>query len=121
MMNPQLHSCVKNYYESDNRILPIIITGSNTSLTQAFLLALQRTLAENDLLDIMPETNYKAAIYAIERWKKEFPSTYEKFKESLDIPVSKFIAELEDYFGSPPGWLHPPWKRSTDVQRVCGI
>lgn len=95
--NPQLHSCVKNYYESDNRILPIIITGSNTSLTQAFLLALQRTLAENDLLDIMPETNYKAAIYAIERWKKEFPSTYEKFKESLDIPVSKFIAELEDY------------------------
>ena len=85
--NPQLHSCVKNYYESDNRILPIIITGSNTSLTQAFLLALQRTLAENDLLDIMPETNYKAAIYAIERWKKEFPSTYEKFKESLDIPV----------------------------------
>ena len=95
--NPQLQSCVKNYYDSENKILPIIITGSNTSLTQAFLLALQRTLAENDLLDIMPETNYKAAIYAIERWKKEFPNTFEEFRKLLDIPVGKFIDELEDY------------------------
>ena len=37
----ELQSCVKNYYDSENKILPIIITGSNTSLTQAFLLALQ--------------------------------------------------------------------------------
>ena len=95
--NPQLLSCVKNYYDSDNKILPIIISGSNTSLTQAFLLALQRTLAENDLLDIMPETNYRAAIAAIERWQKDFPTTYEAFKSELDIPVSKFVAELEDY------------------------
>lgn len=95
--NPQLKSCVKNYYDSDNKILPIIITGSNTSLTQAFLLALQRTLAENDLLDIMPETNYKAAIYAIERWHREFPNTYEEFKKALDVPVNKFVEELSDY------------------------
>lgn len=95
--NLQLQSCVKNYYDSDNKILPIIITGSNTSLTQAFLLALQRTLAENDLLDIMPETNYKAAIYTIERWKKEFPNTFEDFKKALDAPVNKFVEELKDY------------------------
>lgn len=95
--NPQLQSCVKNYYDSENKILPIIITGSNTSLTQAFLLALQRTLADNNLLDIMPETNYKAAIYTIERWNRDFPSTFENFEKSLDIPVNKFIDELEDY------------------------
>lgn len=95
--NPELQSCVKNYYDSDNKILPIIVTGSNTSLTQAFLLALQRTLAENDLLDVMPETNYRAAIHSIERWEKEFPNTFEDFKALLDVPVSKFISELEDY------------------------
>ena len=93
----ELQSCVKNYYDSENKILPIIITGSNTSLTQAFLLALQRTLTENNLLDIMPETNYRAAIHAIERWKKDFPNTFEAFKKLLDVPVSKFISELEDY------------------------
>ena len=95
--NPQLESCIRNYYESDNRILPIIISGSNTSLTQAFLLALQRTLAENDLLDVMPETNFKAAVATIERWKSEFPDTFDKFKESIDVPVSRFIVDLENY------------------------
>ena len=44
----KLDQLVKNYYESDNKMLPVIITGSNTSLTQAFLLALHRTLSEND-------------------------------------------------------------------------
>lgn len=95
--NPQLESCVRNYYESENKILPIIISGSNTSLTQAFLLALQRTLAENDLLDVMPETNYKAAVATIERWRSEFPDTFDRFKDSIDVPVSKFIANLENY------------------------
>ena len=54
--NPRLYQLVQNYYESDNKILPVVISGSNTSLTQAFLLSLQRTLSENNLLDIMPET-----------------------------------------------------------------
>lgn len=45
----------------------------------------------------MPETNYRAAIHAIERWKKDFPNTFEAFKKLLDVPVSKFISELEDY------------------------
>ena len=57
--NPKLYQCVQNYYESNNKILPVIITGSNTSLPQAFLLALQRTLSMNGLLDVMPETNYR--------------------------------------------------------------
>ena len=29
--NPGLYQCVQNYYESNNKILPVIITGSNTS------------------------------------------------------------------------------------------
>lgn len=69
---PKLYQCVQNYYDSGNKIFPVIITGSNTSLTQAFLLALQRTLSTNGLLDIMPETNYKAAVQVIERWEKNF-------------------------------------------------
>ena len=73
--NKRLHQYVLNYYESDQKLLPVIINGSNTSLSQAFLLALQRTLAENELLDIMPETNYKAAVAVIQRWKTDFPDT----------------------------------------------
>lgn len=95
--NPKLFQCVKNYYESNNKLLPVIITGSNTSLPQAFLLALQRTLSMNGLLDVMPETNYKAAVKVIERWENEFPETYQKLKDAIDIPIEKYIEELQSY------------------------
>ena len=95
--NQRLLQCVQNYYESENKILPVIITGSNTSLPQAFLLALQRTLSVNDLLDVMPETNYKAAVNVINRWEREFPDTYKKLKELLDVPVKKYIEDLQNY------------------------
>ena len=95
--NPQLLQCVQNYYESNNKILPIVVSGSNTSLTQAFLLALQRTLSENNLLDVMPETNYKAAASVIERWEREFPETFEKFKLAIDEPISAFVDRLKNF------------------------
>lgn len=50
--NPRLYQLVLNYYDSNNKILPVVIGGSNTSLTQAFLLSLQRTLSDHDLLSI---------------------------------------------------------------------
>ena len=76
----QLMQLIDSYYESDERILPVIITGSSTSLTQAFLLALQRTLSQHDLLDVMPETNYRAAVATIQRWRDEYPKTFEQLK-----------------------------------------
>lgn len=95
--NEKLKRSVENYYESNNKILPVVINGSNTSLPQAFLLALQRTLSDNDLMDVMPDTNYRAAIIAIARWEKEFPETFEKFKAAIGMPVKGFVEALEDY------------------------
>lgn len=95
--NTKLKQCIHNYYDSKNKILPVVITGSNTSLSQAFLLALQRTLSENELLDVMPETNYRAAISVIERWEKDFPGTYSSFEKAIESPVSVFVRELASY------------------------
>lgn len=95
--NATLYQQIENYYASDNKILPVLITGSNTSLTQAFLLALQRTLAENELLDIMPATNYQAAVQVIERWKGEYKDTFQQFKERIREPVADFIQKLNTY------------------------
>ena len=93
----KLYQAILNYYESGNKILPVVITGSNTSLTQAFLLALQRTLSENELVNEMPETNYQAAARTILKWEKEFPETYEKFKAMIDTTPGSFIEQLKDY------------------------
>ena len=95
--NPRLSQLIANYYESENRILPIVITGSSTSLSQAFLLALQRTLSENDMLDVMPETNYKAAAMTILRWKDAFPETYAKFITMIDAQPEVFLERLSDF------------------------
>ncbi len=94
---PRVKQCVLNYYDSSNRILPVVISGTNTSLPQAFLLALQRTLSDNGLLDVMPETNYRAAISVIERWKTEFPSTYSSFETAINVPVPIFVDALASY------------------------
>ncbi len=90
--NERLYRTVQNYYESKNKILPVVISGSNTSLPQAFLLALQRTLSENQLMDVMPDSNYQAAINTIARWRSDYPETYEKFKDAIGIPVRDFVS-----------------------------
>lgn len=94
---PQLLAQVQNYYERAERILPVVISGSRSSLSQAFLLALQRTLSENDMLDVMPETNYAAAAKAVRRWQADFPETYDRFAGMIDVPPERFIAQLEEY------------------------
>ncbi len=95
--NPKLYQLVKNYYESKEKILPVVINGSNTSLTQAFLISLQRTLSEYNLLSAMPETNYKAAIQVINRWKENFPETFSKFQDEIAESVNFFIERLDNY------------------------
>lgn len=95
--DPELKQLVENYYsDKKNKILPVIISGISTSLPQAFLLGLQRALEINGL-DIMPETNYKAAIRTIQKWENDYPATFEKFKKEISLPVNVFKDELEKY------------------------
>lgn len=92
-----LYQRILNYYEGDDKILPIVVTGSNASLTQSFLMALQRALSENDLLDLLPDTNYRAAISTIQRWECDFPETYRKFSEQISAPMEQFIDRLQNF------------------------
>ncbi len=92
-----LSQLVRNFYDSGKRFLPVIISGSSSSMSQSFLLALQKALTENDLGDVMPETNYHAAVNAIKKWKTEFPDTYKKLRKGIGRPIEKLIEDLEDY------------------------
>lgn len=92
-----LEACVYYYYAHNKKILPVIISGSNTSLNQAFIVSLQRALVDNDLLDLMPETNYQAAVNCIERWRTEYPAVYKQLKEKLAKPMDVFVNSLCEY------------------------
>ncbi len=95
--NPELSRLVENYYDSKKKYLPVIISGSSSSMSQSFLLALQKALTENDLSDVMPETNYQAAINAIRKWEREFPDTYKRLRKGIGRPVEALISDLEEY------------------------
>ena len=95
--NPALFKLVKDYYSNNKKILPIIIGGSSTNLTQAFLLALHQTLSKNNLLNIMPRTNFEAAVKVLARWKKDFPETLKNFQSRINEPLESFIERLKNF------------------------
>lgn len=93
----KLEQLVDGFYGDSSPILPVIISGSNTSLTQAFIVSLQRALQDNNLMDIMPKTNYQAAAQCIVRWKQEYPLVYGQLAEDLKEPVEIFIQRLQSF------------------------
>jgi hypothetical protein len=96
-INPKLYEYTLEYLKNDKKLLPVIVSGNSASLTQSFINALQQTLKNENLDDIMPETNFIAAVNAIERWKKDYPETYKKFTKSLGEPVPEFIMALKEF------------------------
>ena len=94
---PDLYTLIQSHYEHGEKLLPVVISGSSNSIVQAFMLALQQTLEENELQDVMPETNYQAAIRKIEDWRKNYPDVYHAFEDSIDDDVVTFESRLQDF------------------------
>lgn len=95
--NPTFYEFALDYINSDKKLLPIIVSGSSSSLTQSFLSALQHALKNENLSDIMPETHFMAAVNAIELWKNEYADTYNKFVAELNEPVENIIMALKEF------------------------
>lgn len=94
---PDLCKYINDYQESNQKMLPVVIQGSSIGIRQSFLLALRKSLQNNDLDEIMPNTYFAAAINSINVWKNEYPETYKKFKELINCSTTEFISELGQY------------------------
>jgi hypothetical protein len=95
--NPSLYEYATGYLESDRRLLPVVIRGSSTSLSSSFLGALQTTLRDEGMIEVMPETHFKSAVKTIEGWKESFPETYKQLVASLPCPIEEFVLSLKEY------------------------
>lgn len=95
--NPDLYRFALNYLESSQKILPIVVRGSSTSLTQSFLSALQQALSYEGFSDLMPETHFRAAVNQIENWRANYPDTHTKLSKALSKSVTDFILALNEY------------------------
>lgn len=91
------YKIVDNFISSKTKLLPVIISGNSSNLTQAFINALQQALNAANLDDIMPDTNYKAALDTIAMWKKNYPDTYAEFTKKIKIKAEAFNQKLEQH------------------------
>ena len=95
--NMDLYKYIFSYIESERCFLPVIIQGSNASITQSLLSGIKKALEDNGLEDVMPDTHYQAAINAIKKWESEFPDTYSTFATKINGLVPEFVNRLCDY------------------------
>lgn len=93
----KLKTLIQNYSKSKNKLLPVLITGTSSSVSQNFLNALEKTLLQNKLDNLMPETNFKSAIQTILRWQKKYPKTLLQFEEQIGKKAETIIEKLQDY------------------------
>lgn len=92
-----IYKIVDNFISSKTKLLPVIISGSSSNLTQAFINALQQALNAVNLDDIMPDTNYKAASDTIAMWKESYPDTYAEFTKRIKIKPEIFLSKLSQH------------------------
>lgn len=93
--NEKLRALLESYRASGKKILPVLVSGTSDSLSQSFMVSLRRALEENDLRDVMPETNYSAAAKVIKRWKNEWPETLAKFESLAEESAESFLRRLD--------------------------
>lgn len=96
-VNPKLYEYALEYINSPQKLLPVIINGSNTSLVQSFMGALYNTLKTFELAELMPETHFQAAIKMISLWKSEYPDTLCQFQNAVNMPADEFAVRLSNF------------------------
>ena len=79
------------------RLLPILVNGNASSLSQTFLYALRSALNRSELKNLMPETHFESAARTIEKWEENFPDTLERFNRLASARSGKFKERLRRF------------------------
>ncbi len=82
-MDAEATNRMKNIVSS-KRYLPVLVSGNaGEDLNQAFIFALREALFRERLENLAPESYYSEAVKVIDRWKAEYPDTYQRLEALL--------------------------------------
>lgn len=91
---PDLAHKIKDIAKGKNKYLPVIVVGNGSDFSQSLIYGLNTALKRADLSDILPDTVYRQMEKSVHRWKIEFPNTFDKFNQLLEmqfrIPMDEF-------------------------------
>ena len=91
----KIEECINN----KTRFLPVLIMSTQGDLNQAFLVGLNDALKREGLSELTPETYYTYAVETINRWKKNYPETYKKYRDAVNdrhISERKMLSQLKN-------------------------
>lgn len=85
----------------NRKLMPIIVSNTRGTLSQALCYSLKKSLIKYDILDINLDTDYDQAISRLLLWKNDYSNTYDKFalelKSKYHITVKKLLNNLREY------------------------
>ena len=93
------HMMEEIWNQKNGRFLPVIINCQG-DVKQAFLLAMNQTLNNYGLSNLVPDTYFEHANLAIENWKNNYPETYDEYCTILKkkkITPNQMMVELSQY------------------------
>lgn len=80
--------------------MPVIISNTRGSLSQALATSLKKALINEELTDITLNSEFDEAVNRINDWKKNYPATYESLRNELKtrkISINSLMTKLEEY------------------------
>lgn len=86
------------FQDSQRRLLPVLMSGNEGTLSIALTRALTQTLARYGLGDLRPRTQFQAALTTIDLWERTYPVVYRQLDERLleeGTSLSKLLSGLE--------------------------
>ncbi len=91
---------IKSIRSQEKRLLPIIINDRYLDIRQAFLASLKNALQQADLNELMPNNYYQQCLLIINRWKAQYPDTYQaylRYLQAINIKSIDFENKLKQY------------------------
>lgn len=86
-LEPELHERVSAFYESDKKLLPVVIQNrADETLAESFMRSLSSALSSANLESLVPSSSFSAAADMIQKWKTEYAETYNAFAERVGNP-----------------------------------
>lgn len=98
--NPEYAPVFSGFLESGTKLLPVVMSGNSTDLSRSFLYALRDALNDVGMGEVMPKTNYSAALETVLRWKSEYPETYKKLQECMGVNGQGIESALRNFDAS---------------------
>lgn len=87
---------INAYRDSRRRLLPVILTGDEGYLSTALTRALGRTLAQHNLHELQPRTQFQAALETIRLWEQNYPDTHQRLQATLTAEGSSLQVLFRD-------------------------